>query len=304
MDTDIRLFEVGPRDGLQNEEKILEVDQRTQLVENLVDTGVGDIEIGSFVHPKWVPQMESTDEVAQQIRRREDVRYWALVPNVKGLQRAIESGVEHVAVFMSATESHNRKNLNRSVVESLEALERTTRLAREENMEIRAYISTAFGCPYEGEVDFERVIEIGERLLEMGAEHLSLGDTIGAGAPPQIRRGCRRALDEFGRHRVALHLHDTQGLALANALVAYQEGIRMFDSAVGGMGGCPYAPGAAGNVATEDLVNLLEQIGGHTGVDLDRVCEVSQWLDETIGLEIAGRYYEYWRADGDEECCA
>lgn len=301
MNDEIRFFEVGPRDGLQNEDAPLETTHRVNMVEKLVDAGVRDIEIGSFVHPKWVPQMEGTDQVAEQIRRRDGVRYWALVPNVKGLERALQAGVDHVAVFMSATESHNRKNLNRSVVESLEALDETTQIAREEGMTIRAYISTAFGCPYEGEVDFERVLEIGERLLEMGAEHLSLGDTIGAGAPPDIRKGCRRALDEFGPDRVALHLHDTQGLAVANALVAYREGIRMFDGAIGGLGGCPYAPGAAGNVASEDLLNLFERLGAATGVDLDAMCRVDEWLEQTMGFSVAGRYFSYWRAGRQEQ---
>lgn len=301
MNDEIRIFEVGPRDGLQNEDQIVDNADRVAMIEKLVEAGIRDVEIGSFVHPDWVPQMEGTGEVAEMIERREDVRYWALVPNVKGLQRAIDAGIDHVAVFMSATEAHNQQNLNRSVVESLEALEETTRLARDHQMTIRAYVSTAFGCPYEGDVDFDRVLEIGERLLEMGADHISLGDTIGVGSPPEIRRGCRRALDEFGRDRVALHLHDTQGLALANALVAYREGIRLFDGAVGGMGGCPYAPGAAGNVATEDLINLFEGLEVATGVDLDALCRTSRWLERQLGFSIAGRYFAYWRArQGDD----
>ncbi len=301
MEGDIRLFEVGPRDGLQNEEAVVDTADRVEMVERLAKTGVADIEIGSFVHPDWVPQMEGTDRVAEAIADRDDVRYWALVPNMRGLEDAIDAGVGHVAVFMSATETHNRKNLNRSVVESLESLEETMSRAGDEGMGIRAYISMAFGCPFEGDVDFERVLEIGDRLLEMGAEHLSIGDTIGVGTPPEIRRGCRRALEEFGRDRVSLHLHDTQGLALANALVAYQEGVRMFDGAVGGMGGCPYAPGAAGNVATEDLINMFEQLGAETGVDLDAMTRVSRWLDEELEFAISGRYYPYWRAQTDEE---
>ena len=301
MSSDIRLFEVGPRDGLQNEESNVDPAYRTTRVEKLADAGVRDIEIGSFVHPRWIPQMAGTDDVARAIERRDDVRYWALVPNVKGLKRAIDTGIEYVAVFMSATEAHNQKNLNRSVVESLEALEETTRIADGEDMTIRAYISTAFGCPFEGDVDFERVLEIGERLLEMGAEHLSLGDTIGVGSPPQIRSGCRRALDAFGADRVALHLHDTQGLALANALVAYQTGVRIFDGAIGGMGGCPYAPGASGNVASEDLINLFHQLDADTSIDLDSMCAVSQWLEEFLDFSIDGRFYAWWRAQKNRD---
>lgn len=297
MSVDIRFFEVGPRDGLQNEEAIVAPADRAQMIEGLVDAGIKDIEIGSFVHPKWVPQMEGTDRVAEAIKRQQGVRYWALVPNVKGLDRAMEAGVDCVAVFMSATDAHNRNNLNRSVVESLEVLEETTRRAREHGISFRGYVSVAFGCPFQGEVEFDRVVEIAERLLEMGAEHVALGDTIGAATPPMVRRRCRRAIDEFGRDRVALHLHDTRGLAVANALVAHQEGIRLFDGAVGGMGGCPYAPGAAGNVATEDLLNLFRNLGADTGVELDRVCRVSKWLDEQLGFSIRSRYYSYWRAD-------
>ena len=301
MSDEIRFFEVGPRDGLQNEEKILDRADRVKMIEKLVATGVRDIEIGSFVHPRWVPQMEGTEEVAENLEASEDVRFWALVPNLRGLERAMAVGVEHVAVFMSATEAHNQKNLNRSLQDSLESLQETTRRARSEGMAVRAYISTAFGCPFEGDVDFDVVVEIGEKLLQMGAGHLSLGDTIGAGDPRSIRSGCRRALDAFGPEKVALHLHDTQGLAVANALVAFEEGIRMFDGAVGGMGGCPYAPGAAGNVASEDLVNLFHQMGAKTGIDVDALCAVTKWLHEEMGFSIGGSYFAYWRAHQGRE---
>lgn len=302
MSAELRFFEVGPRDGLQNEEQILDPDDRVTMIEGLVDAGVRDIEIGSFVHPRWVPQMAGTDEVAKRLVRRPDVRYWALVPNLEGLERAMAADVDCVAVFMSATESHNRKNLNRSVAESLASLKDVIQRACAGERTVRAYVSTAFGCPFEGEVDFERVIEIGEQLLQTGAEHLSLGDTIGVGHPRSIRRGCRRALDEFGADNVALHLHDTQGLAVANALVAFEEGVRIFDGAVGGMGGCPYAPGAAGNVASEELINLFDYLDAVSGVDADALCEVTRWLDEEMGFGVGARYYAYWRAQrGVEE---
>ncbi|RAL24953.1 hydroxymethylglutaryl-CoA lyase [Lujinxingia litoralis] len=302
MDTnDIRFFEVGPRDGLQNESRVLSCADRVAMIEKLVDAGVRDVEIGSFVHPRWVPQMAQTDEVARQITRREGVRYWALVPNLKGLERAREAGVEHVAVFMSATEAHNQSNLNRSLDESLAALKRTTEAAVSEGMVVRAYISTVFGCPFEGDVDFARVLEIGEELLGNGAEHLSLGDTIGAGTPLQVGQGCARAVQHFGVERVALHLHDTQGLAVASALMAYQAGVRLFDGAVGGMGGCPYAPGAAGNLASEDLVNLLLSMGARVDADLSALCEVTGWLSEEVGLSVRSRYYPYWRSQQEQD---
>lgn len=296
MREEIRFFEVGPRDGLQNEKTIVPVDRRVELIEGLVEAGARDVEIGSFVHPKWVPQMAGTDEVAREMVRREGVRYWALVPNRKGLERAIDCEIDHVAVFMSATESHNRSNLNRSLQDSLDSLSETCALAQLEGMTIRAYISTAFGCPYEGKVDFEGVMRISEFLLEAGADHISLGDTIGAGSPKAVGEGCGRAVEAFGASRVALHLHDTQGLALPNALIAYQQGVRLFDGAVGGMGGCPYAPGAAGNVASDDLVNMFTQLEVETGYDLNALVKVTDWLGDRFGFQIRARYYKYWKA--------
>ncbi|MFW5967273.1 MAG: hydroxymethylglutaryl-CoA lyase [Persicimonas sp.] len=292
-----RIFEVGPRDGLQNEEARLSVDQKVEMIERLVAAGVKDVEIGSFVHPKWVPQMADTDRVAERLSPQDGVRYWALVPNQTGLERAIQVEVEHVATFMSASESHNQKNLNRSIDESLAELRATLEMARRHDCEIRAYISTAFGCPYEGRVDFERVLDIGDELLEAGAGLLSLGDTIGAGTPPQIEESCRRAVESFGADRVALHLHDTQGLALTNAYVAWQVGVRQFDSAVGGTGGCPYAPGAAGNVASEDLAHLFETMDVDTGLSLPDLLETSSWIADTTDIDISSRYWHYWMAD-------
>lgn len=296
MSAEIRFFEVGPRDGLQNEEAILAPADRVTMIEKLVATGVRDIEIGSFVHPSWVPQMADTEQVAAQLQRQPGVRYWALVPNLKGLERALAADIDHVAVFMSATESHNRKNLNRSLKQSVASVDEVMQRATAEGMTVRAYLSTAFGCPFEGDVDFDQVLAIGEHLLEEGAEHLSLGDTIGAGSPAQIRQGCRRAISAFGDAHVALHLHDTQGLALVNAMVALEEGVRFFDGAVAGMGGCPYAPGAAGNVASEDLLNLFEQLNAQSTVDLDALCGVSRWVQEELGFCGGGRYLAYWQA--------
>lgn len=294
-DLPVHIYEVGPRDGLQNEARLLEVEQKIELIERLVDAGARDIELGSFVHPRWVPQMADTDAVARGVNKKEGVRYWALVPNLKGLERALDAGIEHVAVFVSSSESHNRKNLNRSIEESLAQVEETSARALVEGARVRAYLSAVFGCPFEGAVDFERVLELTGRLLDFGADQVSLGDTIGAGTPRQIAKGCAEALARFGPGRVALHLHDTRGLAVANALVAYDVGMRVFDAAVGGMGGCPYAPGATGNVATEDLVHLFESIGAATQIDLDRVCEVSAWLEEEVGLRMPSAYYQYWK---------
>ncbi len=286
----VRVFEVGPRDGLQNESIILPVETKVALIERLVDSGLRDVEIGSFVHPKWVPQMAATDEVARALDRREGVRYWALVPNMKGLERAIGAGVDHVAVFMSSSETHNQRNVNRSISESLEGLREVIGTARAQDVEVRAYISTVFGCPYEGDVDFGRVIEIAEELLEVGAFQISLGDTIGAGEPLQVREGCRRVVEHFGSaDRFALHLHDTRGLGLVNVFAGYIEGFRCFDSSVGGLGGCPYAPGAPGNLSTESLLKMMHAMGVESGVDAEKIRETAEWLETSVGFELSSR---------------
>lgn len=288
--TDARIFEVGPRDGLQNESIILPVDQKVELIHRLADAGLRDIEIGSMVHPKWVPQMAATDEVAQKIDKKEGVRYWALVPNMRGLDRAIEVGLDHVAVFMSSSETHNQRNVNRTIAESLEGLQGVIGHAVDNGVTVRAYISTVFGCPFEGAVDFDRVMEIAEHLLGFGAFQISLGDTTGMGQPLQVKESCARIVDRFGTaNDFAIHLHDTHGLGLTNAFAAYVEGFRNFDSSVGGLGGCPYAPGAPGNLGTEDLLNLLDSIGVQTGVDADQVKATSSWLANSIGFKLSSR---------------
>ncbi len=292
-DVSLRLTEVGPRDGLQNERHLLGVGDKVDLIDRLVAAGAREVEIGSFVHPRWVPQMTNTDEVAARIRRKEGVLYWGLIPNMRGLERAMDAGLSHVAVVMSASESHNLKNINRTREQSLKEIREISKIIRSKGMVLRSYISTAFGCPYEGEIDFSVVMELAERLLDLGVEGVSLGDTIGVGNPLLIREGCLRALDHFGVEKVILHLHDTQGLALANALVAVECGIRRLDSSIGGMGGCPYAPGASGNVGSEDVINLLHALGFDAGYDLDRLVQISHWLEESFDIAISSKYYRY-----------
>ncbi len=289
----IRITEVGPRDGLQNERRVLDVSQRVELVERLADAGLKEIEIGSFVHPRWVPQMSDTEAVAARVRRRPGVIYWGLIPNMRGLERAIDAGLTHVATVMSASETHNRKNINRTREQSLAEIRAIAEQVAARGMVLRTYVSTAFGCPFEGAVDFEQVLSLVRALADLDPEGISLGDTIGVGQPERIEAGCRRALEVLGADRLVLHLHDTQGLALANALVAVQAGVRRLDSSVGGTGGCPYAPGASGNVGTEDLVNLLEGLGLATGVALDRLVTTSRWLEQSVGVRLSSRYYRY-----------
>ncbi|TDP73880.1 hydroxymethylglutaryl-CoA lyase [Bradymonas sediminis] len=293
-----RIFEVGPRDGLQNESAILSVDQKIEFIERLVGAGVTDIEIGSFVHPKWVPQMADTDQVAARIAPADlagenGVRYWALIPNRRGLERALAAGVKYISTAISSSEAHNQSNLNRSIADSLDDLRDSFKLAKDNGCQLRAYISTVFGCPYEGEVDFARVMDIAEQLLDFGADLIALGDTIGAGTPPQVEDGCRRMLEAFGPERVALHLHDTQGLGLTNALLAWRVGMRQFDSAVGGTGGCPYAPSAAGNLGSEDLIHLFNSCGIETGLDLEKLLQTTSWLEKNTPIESVSRYFQY-----------
>ena len=295
-DSPVRIYEVGPRDGLQNESQIVSVAHKVELIHRLVDAGATDVEIGSFVHPDWVPQMAQTDEVARTITREEGVRYWGLTPNARGLTRAIDSSIDHVAFFISASDTHNKKNLNRGVEDSLESLSEMFETARTHAMTVRAYISMVFGCPYEGEISFDHVLSIGERLLEMGADSLSLGDTIGIGTPTQVRAQCTRAIAAFGAPRLALHLHDTRGLGLTNAMVAHEVGMRAFDSSVGGIGGCPYAPGAAGNLGTEDLLYLLEGMGVEAPMQSAELSSIAQWLGEVASISIPSRCTTYLTA--------
>ena len=289
----VRIVEVGPRDGLQNERVAVPTKAKVEMIERLVDAGLKDVEIGSFVHPKWVPQMADTGEVARRIRREAGVRYWALVPNQRGLDNALAAGVRHIAVFLSSSETHNRKNLNRAIDESLQNVSEVIDQAMAESLEVRGYISTVFGCPYEGDVSFDRVLDISDKLLTRGATQISLGDTTGMGTPLQVREGCRRAIETLGVEHVALHLHDTRGLGLVNALQGLEAGMRIFDASIGGMGGCPYAPGAAGNLGTEDLLYMLSSLGYDSGVDLDRVVAISRDLELEYGATLSSKYFRY-----------
>ena len=261
----VRIVEVGLRDGLQNESAILPTEVKREIAEGLIAAGVRDIEATSFVHPRWVPQLADAEELARRLPRVEGVRYRALVPNRKGLERALDTPIDEYAVFMSASETHNRKNINKGIDETFPVLEEAVRLARSRGKRVRGYVSTVFGCPYEGEVSVAQVAKVCERLFEMGVYEISLGDTIGVAHPRQVKEVLQQLLKQFPADRLAGHFHDTRGTALVNAYVALELGITTLDSSFGGLGGCPYAPGAAGNVATEDLVYMLEGMGGVDG---------------------------------------
>jgi len=288
----VSVYEVSPRDGLQNEAASVATHAKLRLISALADAGLRRIEATSFVSPKWIPQLADGDEVAKRLERRPGVIYSALCPNAKGLERARAAGIEEIAVFLSASETHNRKNVNKTIAQTLEAFREVVGPARDLGIRVRAYVSTLWGCPYEGEVDPARGMQIARTLVEMGCYQISLGDTIGVGTAQQTKRIVKMFLAEFDARQIALHMHDTRGMALPNVLIGLEMGITTFDSSIAGMGGCPYAPGAAGNVATEDLVYMLDGLGVETGVDLDRLIEAGRVAEAIVGRALPGKVHQ------------
>ena len=285
------MYEVGPRDGLQNESRMVPTDDKVKLIDALSETGLRAIEITSFVNPKWIPQLADGGEVSRRIVRKAGMIYSALVPNRQGLDAAIASGMKEVAVFMSASETHNKKNINKTIAQTLAAFRETVPPALAAGLRVRAYVSTIYGCPYEGAVDPAKAVELARALKALGCYQISLGDTIGVANPRQVRDVLSRVLAEIPRSEVAVHFHDTRGTALANILVSVEMGITTVDAALGGLGGCPYAPGASGNVATEDVVYMLEGMGVRTGVDLDRLVDCARLASTLVGHEVPSKYY-------------
>jgi hydroxymethylglutaryl-CoA lyase len=288
----VTVYEVSPRDGLQNEPNILPVAAKRELIGALVASGLQRIEVTSFVSPRWVPQLADAVALVQSLARPDGVTFSALCPNAAGLAHATVAGIEEVAVFLSASESHNQKNTNKSIQRSLDVFEELIPAARSAGMRVRAYISTVWGCPYEGDVDPRRAVEIARLLIRWGVYQVSLGDTIGVGTPLQTQSICRMFLAEFVQEQLALHFHDTRGTALCNVLVGLDMGIRTFDASVGGLGGCPYAPGASGNLATEDLVYLLHGMGLETGVDLAALIAAGEVAERLVGRKLPGKVHQ------------
>src|SRR5688572_4557649 len=274
----VTVVEVGPRDGLQNERAAVSTADKISFIELLSGAGLPVIEVTAFVSPQWVPQMADASEVFAGLRRRPGTRYGALVPNVRGLERALASGATEVAIFAATTDTFSRKNINQSVDESMETFRRVCDAARASGTRVRGYLSTVFGCPYEGQVPVTTVIRRAEQLLELGVFEVALSDTIGVAHPGQVSSLLERVLETIPVGQVALHFHDTRGTALANVLASLPFGISTFDAAAGGLGGCPYAPGAAGNLATDDLVYMLEGLGVETGVSLAEVSRASRFI--------------------------
>lgn len=299
--TKVTIKEVGPRDGLQNEKVFISTEDKIAWINQLSASGLKNIEITSFVNPKWIPALSDAVAVAAGITRVPGVTYTALVPNQQGLVRALNANIDEVAVFMSASETHNLKNINKSIDATFPILRELVQDTIAAGKSSRGYVSTVFGCPYEGSVDIENVIRVSETLFEMGIDELSLGDTIGVANPKQVQMVLEVLINRFPAEKLAMHFHDTRGTALANILVSLDMGITTFDSSLGGLGGCPYAPGASGNVATDDFNYMLNGMGIHTGVDQGKLLQAARFIQEKIGKPLPSRSLQVACASKDEQ---
>lgn len=293
---DVTIFEVGPRDGLQNEPNPISLEDKLLFISGLVAAGVREIEVGLFVRPDKVPQMADSDRIFESIRKGKldlkKARAWSLVPNLKGLERAIACGVRQVAVFTASTETFAQRNIGMSISESLAEFREIIQEAKRHRIQVRGYLSTAFGCPFEGRVKPSQALKVAEKLIRLGVKEVSIGDTIGVATPKDIDQVMKPALRSFGKAKVAGHYHDTRGTALANALRSLELGVRTLDSSAGGLGGCPFAPGATGNLATEDLLYMLQGMGIRTGIDLEKLAQASLAFSKRIGRPLSSRYLQ------------
>lgn len=287
--THVDIKEVGPRDGLQNEAAFIKTADKIQLVNMLSESGLRYIEVSSFVNPKWIPQLADATEVLADIKRQQDVTYAALVPNMHGLERALEVGVDEISVFMSASEGHNQSNINKSIRDTFPVLRPVIEEAKNAGKTVRGYISTVIACPIDGLTAPAQVRFVAEELFQMGVSEVSLGDTIGVGVPTQVNTLLQELTPHFDVSTLAMHFHDTRGTALANVVESLQHGITKFDSAIGGLGGCPYAKGASGNVATEDLLYLLHEMGIETGVDIEKMQEAALYMERLLQKPLSSK---------------
>jgi len=285
----VRIVEVGPRDGLQNEAKTVSTEKKAEFIRMLAAAGLKDIEVASFVHPKWVPQLADAADLISRLERLPNVRYSALVPNMKGLERAIETGIRRIAVFTAASETFNKKNINMGIDESIQVFRPVVERALKEGISVRGYVSTCFVCPYEGPVAKEKVGSVAKALFDLGVDEVSIGDTIGGATPKDVETTGVYLLQQFPVEKLAMHFHDTYGMAVANVYQSLQMGFSTFDSSAGGLGGCPYAPGASGNLATEDLLYLLDRLGIQTGVSLSLIRRASRFIAMELARELPSR---------------
>ncbi len=288
----VTIVEVAPRDGLQNEAAVISTQAKVRFIDALSDAGFPVVEVTSFVSARSIPQLADAQDVLRAIARKAGVRYPVLVPNMKGFERAREAGATDIAIFTAASETFNRRNINAGILESIERYQPVVRCAKEEHIGVRGYISTSFGCPYEGEIAPTAVLDVAQHLIDMGVDEISIGDTIGVATPNDVIELCEVLLRRIAAGRLALHLHDTRGTALANVLAGMQAGIAIFDSSAGGLGGCPYAPGAAGNLASEDLLYMLEGMGIETGVSLPAVVAASASLAGQLNHPLTSKYFQ------------
>lgn len=288
---EVSVYEVSPRDGLQNEAAAVGTIRKLRLIEALVAAGLKRIEVTSFVAPGWIPQLADADDLARMLVPTDGVQFSALCPNLRGLSRAQAASMGEIAVFLSASETHNRRNINKSIEHTMALFSELAPEAIRQGLRVRAYISTLWGCPYEGEVDPGPAVGLAQKLMQLGCYQVSLGDTTGVGTPLQTRDILQRFLAVLPADALALHLHDTRGQALANALIGLEMGVRTFDASVAGLGGCPYAPGASGNLATEDLVYMLQHLGVQTGIDAERLWEAGRVAEAIVHRELPGRVH-------------
>mgnify|MGYP001947406181 CR=1 FL=1 len=292
----IQIKEVGPRDGLQNEKEWVHTADKVAWINLLSNSGVKEIEYSSFVHPKWVPALSDALEVGKKIKRNPDVRYSALVPNMKGLEFALEAGIDGASVFMSASETHNLNNINKTIDDTYPVLKQVIDGAKNAGKHVTCYVSTVFDCPFEGKVHPEDVIRICDRLFEYGVDDISLGDTVGTAVPVQVERLLEDVLKRYPAENIIMHFHDTRGMAIANILTSIEYGITKFDSTVGGLGGCPYAPGAAGNVATNDVLYLLHGMGIKTGINERQLQKAAFFIEKKLGKPLPSKSLAYTSA--------
>lgn len=289
----VRLIEVGLRDGLQNEKINLSVEHRLELIHQLIQAGIENFEIGAFVSPKWVPQMACTEDLVIQYNKKyksaKKLQPSVLVPNEIGLEKAISHNLGEIAIFASCSESFSQKNINCSIAESFERFEKVVRLAKKNKIKVRGYLSVCFGCPYDGVIDEKKVVQLAKKLIDMGCYEVSIGDTIGIAHVGQVESLFKKLIKVIPVKKLAGHFHDTRGQALANILAAYKLGIRTFDSSIGGLGGCPYAAGATGNVATEDVVYMFEGMGIKTNLNLSKLIKTNAWLSQVMGKELSSK---------------
>ena len=288
----VRIFEVGPRDGLQNESEILSVEQKTQFISLLVKAGHSQIEAGAFVRSDKVPQMADSPELMRKLPKSKNVHYWSLVANERGYTDAVRAGAKNIAIVTAASETFNQRNINTSIDGSFERFNAFVPQGKKRGINFRGYISTAFGCPFEGKIDPKVVLKITDRLLKLGCSEISVGDTIGVANPAQVHKLAKPLLKKAGAKKLAFHFHDTRGTALANVLAALEEGVQAFDSSSAGIGGCPYAPGATGNVATDDLLYMLEGMGIQTGINLAAQIEASSFIQRVLGRKLPSKYLQ------------